>query len=104
MSRITRVRGDNYPIEAILTINKAPINLTGATVSFSYIKTNPIGTAKTINGTIVDAPNGKVMFSPTSTDFSEAGSFKYDIQHTLNGITTTHLLGVLILEDDITKA
>jgi len=102
MSTIKRVRGDNYPIEATLKVNGVAVDLTGSTVTFSYLKSGAT-TAVSISGTITNAPAGKVQFLPLSTDFIEVGTYKYDIQRVASGITTTHVIGQLIIEDDVSK-
>lgn len=60
--------------------------------------------AKSIAGVIVDPALGTVQFTPAVTDFTEAGTFRYDIQRVASGVKTTHLQGFLILDDDVTKA
>lgn len=104
MSTIKRVRGDTYPIQAVLKVNGAVVNLTGSTIVMSYTLDEAGSTARSITGTIVDPLLGTVQFSPTAEDFTVAGTFKYDIQRVASGIKTTHLQGFLILDDDVTKA
>ena len=99
---IKRVRGDNYPVEAILKVNGVVVNLTGSTVTLGYIKTGAT-TATSIVGTISDVVNGVVQFLPTGTDFTETGTYRYDIQRVVGGIKTTHVIGQLIIEDDVNK-
>jgi hypothetical protein len=102
MSTIKRTRGDNYAIIATLKVNGAAIDLTGSTVTFSYVK---IGTTTpaSIDGLIMDAVNGVVQFLPSVTDFQEVGTYLYDIQRVSSGIKTTHVVGQLIIEDDVNK-
>lgn len=106
MSNIKRVRGDNYPIIAVLSTTtdgvKTITNLTDATVVFSYEKSG-LPTAS-IAGTITDALNGVVQFLPVATDFTEAGTYRYDIQRIAGTIKTTHVVGQLVLEDDVGKS
>jgi hypothetical protein len=99
---ITRVRGDNYPIEAMITINGEAVDLTGSTMTFSFRdyedKTAPV---TSINGDIDPDTVGKVLFRPTVADMSNTGQYKFDIQRENGGIYATHLTGTLILTDDV---
>jgi len=99
---ITRVRGDNYPIEATLKVNGTAVNLAGSTVTFSYIKDGS-QTSQSIAGVIISAVAGTVQFLPTVTDFIEDGKYRFDIQRLSSGIKTTHTIGELIIQNDITK-
>jgi len=99
---ITRTRGDNYPIEATIKINGVVVNLTGSVLVFSYIKDDEV-TPSAIAGVIVSPTAGTVMFTPTVTDFTKAGTYRYDIQRISGGVVTTHAIDTLILIDDVTK-
>lgn len=99
---VTRVRGDSYPIDATLKINGVPINLTGSTVRFSYKSRSKLNTV-TLNGEISEDIIGKVSFIPGESDFSISGIYDFDIERDYNGIKTTHLVGTLVLTNDITK-
>lgn len=96
---IKRVKGDNYPITVSLKLNKSPLDLTGASVVFSYLRDNEV--PKTIQGTVEDAVLGKVSFYPTINDFTTAGTYTYDIKHIKDGITTTYIIDQLILDKSI---
>jgi hypothetical protein len=102
MSTINRIRGDNYAVIAVLKVNGNAVDLTGSTVTFSYVKTGMTAPA-TINGLITNAVKGVVKFLPTITDFQEVGTYKYDIQRVASGIKTTHAIGELDIEDDVNK-
>lgn len=103
MSVLKRVRGDNYPVEATLKVNGTAVPIPdGATALFSYIKKGET-VPKTITGIISNPALAEVKFFPTETDFQEAGMFKFDIQKVVGGIRTTHLIGQLVIDDDITK-
>ena len=104
MSTIRRVRGDSYPIQAILKVNGVVVDLTGSTVTMGYVLDIAGSVARTIAGTIIDPLLGSVQFNPTAEDFTVAGNFRYDIQRVTGGVKTTHLTGALILDDDVTKA
>ncbi len=97
----SRVRGDNYPIEAVLKVNGLPIDITGATVAFSYKMHK--GTTNSIAGVITNASTGSVVFNPTITDFQEVGVFEFDIQVVNQGIKTTYAVGVLNITNDVNK-
>jgi hypothetical protein len=100
---ITRVRGDNYPIEAIIQVNGVAVNLlVGDVITFTYLLSGGT-TPVTIAGTITDAENGIVSFYPSGTDFTTVGSYAYDIQRVSNGIKTTHIIDKMKITDDINK-
>ena len=99
---LVRVRGDLYPIEATLSINGVAVNLAETTVRFSYVKEGgKIG--KSIVGTVIDAPLGKVRFQPIVGDFSEVGAFMFDIEASVAGIPTTYRIDRLKIIDDVSK-
>lgn len=100
---VKRVRGDNYPIEAVIKTNNVVVNITGATIKFSYLKSGDT-TAKSITGTITEAANGIVQFIPGADDFTEVGTYKYDIQRLQNGVVTTHMIGQLTIDNDVNKS
>lgn len=102
MTIINRVRGDTYPVEATLKINGLPVNLTGAIVNFSYKKVGD-PQIKTILGVHDNSTNGIVVFTPTADDFTIAGTYDFDIERYQDGIKITHIIGRLVLADDITK-
>lgn len=99
---LMRVRGDLYPIEATLSINGVAVDLSGATVKFSYVKEGG-KLSKSIVGVITDAPLGKVRFQPVAGDFSEAGEFMFDIEAIVDNIPTTYKIDRLKIKDDISK-
>lgn len=101
MQQVKRVRGDTYPIEATLKVNSIPIVLgINDEISFNYT-TNTVGAIKTIIGVIDALTVGKVVFTPTVGDFSEAGGFKCDIQRKVGTVISTHLLSPLLIEADV---
>ena len=101
--KITRVRGDNYPIVVTLKVNGVAIDLTGSVIKLSYKNKSGDVTTSQIVGTITDALNGVVEFHPLATDFTVAGQYIYDIQREFSGTITTHILETLTLIDDVTK-
>ena len=104
MSIIKRVRGDTYPIQAVLKVNGTVVDLTGSAVILGYKLDEVNSTARSMTGVITNPLSGSVQFNPTVDDFTVAGTFKYDIQRTAGGIKTTHLQGFLILDDDVVKS
>lgn len=73
---LRRVRGNDYPIRA--TISKdGDFSLAGSTVKIKL----QIGknTVHTINGSILDAVNGKVEFIPTAESVADVGVGNYEI-------------------------
>lgn len=103
MSSISRVRGDNYPIEAVIKVNRSPIDIEdGSVITFSYrLKTG--GESKQIVGTPTQGQVGYVKFFPSDTDFQVSGIYDCDIQRTIEGVKTTHFIGTLSLTEDVTK-
>lgn len=99
--QLIRTRGDNYPITAFLKINGVATDLTGATVTFSYLKNGGGNTVNIINGVIVTALSGEVRFDPTLTDFVVTGEYNFEITAVKGGVRVTYLSGELILTEDI---
>lgn len=99
---LVRVRGDLYPIEASLSINGEPVNLTNSVVRFGYIKDNT-KLANIIIGVVTDPLAGKVRFQPTAADFKEAGEFTFDIEAVVNDIPTTYKVDRLRIKEDVSK-
>lgn len=95
---ITRFKGDNYPITATLKVNHIVKDITGATVTFSYMEKT---TLKSIIGTITDAPNGIVKFYPTAEDFQVVDNFSFNIKRAQDGYIYTHIKDTLSIENDI---
>ncbi len=97
----SRVRGDDYPITAIIKVDGEAIDLSGSTLTFSY--ENSDNTVKSITGSTT-ATIGEVEFIPNSgVDFIVSGVFTFDIQRVAGGYTYTHLKGTLIIDDDVTS-
>lgn len=97
---MVRYRGDSYPFEAIIKMNGIVVDLTDATVTFSYKEKS---TVRKIAGVITSAVEGKVEFVPTATDFQVSGTYQYDIQRSQNGFVYTHGRGTIQILDDINK-
>ena len=99
MAEHRRTVGDTYPIKAIITKNKAPVDITGATGEFNFKKGS--GSKQTITGEITDGAGGAIQFTPTAEQVTEDGSYKFNIKITQGSTVTTYLKGDLILEDDL---
>ena len=100
---IKRQRGDNYPIKATLSINNMPIDLTGSDVVFSFkLKDVEDATPTTIVGTL-GTTKGEVSFYPTEEEMSVSGTYLYDIQRIYDNIVATHLSGIMVLSEDVSK-
>lgn len=86
---LTFYRGDTYPVEYTIKDKTTglAINITGYTFTMTVnADKDPPGTDTTnqlftVPGSITDAGNGKVEFTPTSTNTDqEAGTYYYDVQ------------------------
>ncbi len=102
MSTITRKRGDNYPIQAFISVNGEPIDLSTSTMKFSFKLSDGSGSVTTVDGTVDLTQTGLVRFYPTVEQMSVAGQYLYDIQRDEAGIISTHLSGTLLLQGDVT--
>ena len=99
----SRVRGDNYPIEATITVNGVAVDLTGSTMTFSF---------KLADDDVVEAPIevdgvlgdevGLVLFTPTVQQMGIVGQYDFDIQRENGGVVATHLTGTMLLTKDVT--
>lgn len=79
-------------------MNKIPVDITAVDLTFVY--SSPSG-KKEIDGTPITALEGKVRFTPTLTDFEDAGTFKYEVKGTSGGIVTTYLSSQLVISAKI---
>ena len=100
---ISRVRGDNYPIEAALKINREDVDLNGHTLTLSFVRiddeTNTVTSIVGVKNTNI---KGRVAFYPTTEQMSPAGQYRFDIQGDNAGVITTYSSGNMILSDDVT--
>jgi len=100
----SRVRGDNYPIEASITVNGKAVDLAGSTMTFSFISIDAdaeIEPPIEIFG-VLDPDNvGKVLFTPTATQMNKVGQYNFDIQRENGGVIATHLTGTMLLTLDV---
>ena len=107
---ITRSRGDTVADKVTVTDSAGVVvNIAG----FSFLLTvnklkEPTDTSQQlfqVTGTITDAPNGKVEFSPTALQTNQTpGKYYYDVQMTDGaGKIQTILFGRYTIRQDITK-
>jgi hypothetical protein len=111
MSDIERPRGDTYADEFVIKSKSTglPINITGytfvMTVDPEQYPEDSSNNLYSLNGTILDAPNGRVEFAPTVTQANQVGKFFYDVQMVDGaGRKRTVLRGKYTYKQDITKA
>ena len=91
--KLTRYRGDTDPIILNVKSNGSAMDLTGSTVTLYYAD-------KMIAGTLTDAPNGQVTFTPSDTDFQTVGQFKYKVVRVNGAVKKTLIKNMLVLNDD----
>lgn len=108
MSTITRVRGDNYPLNIIIKDEETrqPFDITGASLTFSVSTLREPATANYLfqsTGSITNAVGGAVSFPFTTADADNFGNFYYDIEMTIGTEIRTLDLGAIIFTQDITK-
>lgn len=106
-------RGDSsargFTIKDSSVSPSVPIDITGfsfkLTVNSEKDPTNQTNEIFSVVGTIVDGPNGKVSFAPSSTETNVApGPYYYDIEQTdLGGLISTLIKGKCKIIQDITK-
>lgn len=88
MSDLERKRGDTYADEIAVTstITDLPIDITGYSFKLTLDPDkNPIdasGNVYVLTGSIIDAANGIVGFSPSAVEADQLGTFFYDIEMT----------------------
>lgn len=96
---ITRYRGDDYPLRAILGKNGV-FDVTGFTFKMSSrIESQAIFTS---DGSVIDIENGIVEFPWPAGSIDTAGVGVYDIQGNDGTYTYTYDKGVFTLLDDVT--
>lgn len=97
--KITRYRGDTYPIVATLGRNG---NFNASGITFKMSTRIADGTVYTSTGTVIDEANGIVQFNFPSGSTDIAGEGVYDIQGE-DGYVYTYQKGTFVLLDDVTK-
>ena len=91
--KLTRFRGDNEPIVLIVKADGVVADITGSTITLYYAD-------KSIVGVLTDAPNGKVTFNPSGTDFQTVGQFKYKVVKIDGTIRKTIVKNIIVINDD----
>ena len=91
--KLTRYRGDTDPNILNVKSNGSVMDLTGSSVTLYYAD-------KTIAGTLTDAPNGQVTFTPSLTDFQTVGQFKYKVVKVNGTVKKTLIKNVIVVNDD----
>jgi len=107
MSTITRVRGDDWSIPGTLKSGGAAVNLTGATVTAMMRPTVESSVlTETFAVAVTNAAGGAITLSLTDTETAliAPGTYAYDVQVVLAGVTTTYGAGSkLKVEGDATR-
>lgn len=109
MSEITRYRGDTAPDRFnVKDSDGTALNITGHTFSMTVDSrlNPPDGTTVlyTLVGTIVDAPNGIVEFTPSGLNADQVPCrYYYDVQMTAGASIITLAKDVYTYTQDITK-
>lgn len=109
-SAITRFRGDTVAdIFVIKNSTGAAVDITGCSFKFTLntlkAPIDALAQVYQLNGTILDAPAGKVSFSPSAVQADRTpGKYYYDVQMTdAGGVITTIVLDSYTYVQDITK-
>ncbi len=107
---ICRSRGDNFPFQFTIQDSAGvAIDITG----FSFLMTvdpepdpsDALNNLFQLTGTIVDGPNGRVDFEPTTVDMDQTpDTYFYDVQMIDVGLAVrTAVKGEFEIQQDITK-
>lgn len=110
MAQLDLVRSANYDYSmktgvtflldiVIKQLGGNPVDLTGYTVKlYIYNYLTKIGT---VNGTITDAPNGKVHFEMSATDTAlmPLGNYIYHMEYSISGVVTRLAEGKIEIRD-----
>jgi len=107
MSTTTRVRGDDWSIPGTISDGGTAVNLTGATLT-AMMRPNTESSVltETFTVTVTNAASGAVTLSLTDTETAliTPGTYVYDIQVVIAGVTTTYGAGSrLIVVGDATR-
>lgn len=108
-TNISRYRGDTYSDKFTITnTDGSPMDITGFSFKMT-LNSNPYPTDNSTQlyqliGSITDAVNGVVEFSPTALQANNVGKFRYDVQMTDDlGVIKTIQLGCYTYLQNITK-
>ncbi len=98
------VRGDRlFPYRFLLQVDGVGYDLTKRNIHLGYRKQGSPSSVRIINGQPLAAP-GEVMFLAGLEDFTEAGTFEWDLSaYKISGRPQTFAKGVLTITDDINK-
>ncbi len=101
-------RADSPVIPITVNSGGSPLDITGftfiMTVNASDDPSDDSGALFQISGVIVDGPNGRVDFQPSTTDLDAVPDrYNYDIQMVGGGTTRTILKGSFQIDPDITR-
>lgn len=111
MNQITIFRGDDRTLSALVQDQGAPVDLAGASVTFTARRVDGTRAVvldySTANGgvVLVDAAAGQcaILISGADTANAGCGTFLYDLQLvTSGGKTHTTIIGVLNVLEDVT--
>ena len=96
MSTLTRVRGDDWSIPGTLSADGTAVNLTGATVTAMMrpsVESSVL--TETFAVTVNNAAAGTITLALTASETAliAPGTYAYDIQVVLSGVTTTYGAG-----------
>jgi hypothetical protein len=91
--------GDNYPFVVKLKRNGMSVDISNGQVFFKYKSRQD--NLKTIKGISANPTVGEVVFIPSSTDFTEVGSFVYDIVYIDDEIKMTLEQGTFEILDSV---
>lgn len=92
-------RGDDHPIEAVLTRDD-DWTLTGSTIKMTMKFDDDI--EHTVEGTILSEEEKRVQFLPITAAVATIRKGKYDIQVNDGFYTSTHIVGVVSIIEDVT--
>lgn len=101
-------RADSPVIPVTVNSGGQPLDITGfnftLTVNASDDPADDTGALFQIAGTVVDGPNGRVDFQPSTSDLNQTPDrYNYDIQMVGGGSTRTILKGIFQIDPDITR-
>ena len=97
-NKITRFRGDTYPLVITLKENGVAVDLSGATVRMTI----GLDTSVLCDADITDATDGIAQFNFDESHVGNVGIFSYDIQVISGGFITTYVKDEFELIQDVT--
>lgn len=98
---LTVVEGDyGYTLNFTVTNNGAAYNISGGTVLFKY-KKKVTGTTTSRTCTIDNGPNGLCSYVVQNTDFTDAGSYDWELEATVGSKVLTHKGNDLIVVKEL---